>query len=518
MQKNDDKKGMVMNIKPIMLVILDGLGYSAKKEHNALFYAHTPYLDTWQKLYPHTYIHASGSYVGLPPTAIGNSEVGHLTIGTGRVIEQPLTTLNRSIKDGTLYENAILHEKLQILAESGGALHIIGLLSDVGVHAHIDHIVFYVGCAAHYGIKRIYVHAILDGRDVVPYSAYRYLEQFEMAVKKYHATLASIQGRFFAMDRDNNWERTIESYQMLTEQVSVKRTSWRRVLDDCYTDGISDEFIPPTQLDPLGYIQDGDGIIFANVRPDRARQLTTCFIHPERVPKTLVIVETAFFITPVMYAENLETDALLPMHHIKHTLKQELDAAGKTMLSVAETEKYAHVTYFFNGQQEQPLPGEERILIKSRKLHDYRQCPEMSAADITRALVKTIQYNPKDFYLVNYANADMVAHSGDPAATVKAIEILDEQLGILYHHFVQEMDGMMIITADHGNAEDMFDENTQQPNTAHTCNPVLFMCVTRDLKESPDISAVTQLADIAPFILKHMGLEVPEEMQKNLRD
>lgn len=505
-----------MSIKPVMLVILDGLGYSVHKEDNAVYYAYTPHLDAWQNKFPYTYIHASGSYVGLPTGYIGNSEVGHMTIGTGRIIEQPLTRINRAIEDGTLCESDILHEKLRTLASSGNALHIIGLLSDAGVHAHIDHIIFYSMCASRYNIKRIYVHAIVDGRDVAPYSARDYLEQFESVSKKYNATLASIQGRFFAMDRDNNWERTLESYQIMTEQIASKRTSWRTVLDNCYDDDISDEFIPPIQLDPQGYVQDGDGVIFANVRPDRARQLTTCFIHPERVPNGLVPVHTSFFITPVLYADDLKTDVLLPVQHIEHTLKDELDRAGKTMLSIAETEKYAHVTYFFNGQKEDILSHEERVLIPSRRLHDYRHCPEMSAEEITHALLQSMKHDLKDFYLVNYANADMVAHSGDVAATIKAVEILDRQLGVLYDQFVEKMNGLMIITADHGNAEDMFDENVQQPNTAHTRNRVIFMCVTRDPVQVPDISVVTQLADIAPFILHCMNLEVPQEMKNPL--
>lgn len=499
---------------PIMLVILDGFGHSNKKKHNAVYLANTPHLDYWQTLYPYTYIHASGTYVGLPQGSIGNSEVGHLTIGAGRIIEQPLTRMNALIESDQLCKNTMLHNNLMKLQKSRHALHILGLISDAGVHAHINHMIAFLKCASLYDIQSIFIHAFLDGRDTPPQSAFIYLEMLSTAAKQYHATIASIHGRFFAMDRDNNWERTLATYRVLTTPCTNKTASWNDIVKQYYNDGITDEFILPTQLDPHGYIQNGDGIIFINVRPDRARQLTACFLNPTDINKKFPHVQPAFFITPVRYADTLKSDVLLEEVIIDNTLKEVLSHAGKSMYAIAETEKYAHITYFFNGQKENLLPHEERCLIQSERLVTYKQFPEMKAPEITNALLKTMDHNPKDFYLVNFANADMVGHSGDCAATIKAIEILDHQLNRLYEHFVLNMQGMMIITADHGKAEDMYDEQTQQPNTAHTNNMVLFMCIKKDVTTIPDITDITQLADIAPFILKCMDVEVPQEMKK----
>lgn len=503
-----------------VLVILDGFGSRKNDAFNAIAHAKKPHLNTWLTSYPHATLQAAGEAVGLPKGYIGNSEVGHLTIGAGRVIQQPVSIINNAIEDGTFFTNPLLTQELDRLAHTKKKLHIMGLLSDAGVHSHEKHLYAFIKSAYDHGIRNIVIHPFLDGRDVLPKSAAIYLERLEHFLKQYPtAIIGSLHGRFYAMDRDLNWDRTAASYYVLIGDyflagpVIPHFPTWQSALDYYYSQDITDEFIPPTPLFPIMQpIQKEDGIIFFNFRPDRARQLTASFVEPYFYTFPTGEMPLSFFITPVSYGEAYPTTVLFPSRYITHTLKEIVAAHGKTIFTIAETEKYAQVTYFFNGQKEVIEPGEAQILIPSIKARSYVRFPCMSAPKITKQALKSLNKDPFDFYLINYANADMVAHSGDFKATVKAIKCLDKELGKLFEQVVVNMNGTLYITADHGNAENMYDEEHHQPHTAHTANPVPFIMLEKDLKDSVITLPLAQLADIAPFILHHMGLPVPPEM------
>lgn len=499
---------------PIALVILDGFGYQKELTGNAIARAKTPHLTQWLNTYPHALLQASGKAVGLPDGYMGNSEVGHGTIGAGRIIPQTVTRINAAIDDGSFFTNPRLMHCLQKLKDSSARLHIMGLLSDAGVHCLTKHIIAYLQAAHQQGITEILIHPFLDGRDAPPRSAHHYLEELESAICTIGAgTIGSLQGRFYAMDRDKNWERTQASYHMLTTPAQPAYADWRIYLDHYYAQNITDEFMPPALLIQKAAIQSGDAIICANFRPDRARQLTAAFIEPDFQP-FITTCKPLWFFTPVLYAENLPTETLLlPQKPISDTFADVLHAHHKTLFSIAETEKYAHVTYFFRGGREKPYSTETQVLIPSLKMRNYVLHPEMSATAITQRVLESLRHHPADVYLINYANADMVGHSGDFNATVKAIEILDEELGKLYDQIVLQMDGTIYLTADHGKAEQMINSHTQQPDTAHTINPVPFMVLS---KNSPHPLTLHALTDIAPFILTQLKLPIPSAMIKHV--
>lgn len=498
---------------PTALIILDGFGYRKEKEYNAIAQARTPHLTAWYKKFPHTFLSASGTSVGLPDNYAGNSEVGHITIGTGRIIEQPIMILDKALADKSFFKNPILLQSLAALRKTGNALHIMGLLSDGGVHSEAKYLYAFVDAAHQHGIKHLFIHPFLDGRDVPPKSAYAYLEQLDNALTTFeYGSIGSIHGRFYAMDRDNHWDRTQKSYNVLTQEQDYPPRPWQEVLESQYAKGITDEFIIPTQIDPTSTIQKGDGIIFFNVRPDRARQITACFVDPTFTHFPVKKLNLTCFVTPVDYGNNLKTDVLYPHTPAKNTLKDVIANAGKTIFSIAETEKYAHVTYFFNDGREAAEPTEKRVIIPSLATRDYVDNPQMSGAAITQSVIESLSTDPADFYLINYANADMVGHSGNLQATIKAVECLDEQLNKLYEQIVVKMQGTMYITADHGNAEDKYDPISKQPRTSHTTNPVPFLMIKEGLPTTTGLP-LTQLADIAPWVLKNIGLVVPEEMK-----
>lgn len=514
---------------PVALVILDGFGYSPEKKDNAIVQAHMPHFNTWWQQYPHAIIKAAGIAVGLPDNWIGNSEVGHLTIGAGRIIKQPMTVWMESIKNGSFARNKTLLTSFEELKKTGGTLHIIGLLSDAGVHAHEAQIYASIAAAVDAGLKTIVVHPILDGRDVAPRSAYTYLEQLTRFIKHCNydgsnprVIIGSLQGRFYAMDRDNNWDRVEKSYRMLTELSTSQPGSpskgtedgVKKVVEHNYMQNITDEFVPPIQLDAAGEINNGDGIFFCNVRPDRARELTMAFTQKDFAAFIRKPLKLAFFMTPVAYDNNIPTKVLFSREPVHNTLKDVLARDGKTIFTIAETEKYAHVTYFFRGENEDPVATETRDIIPSIVAKNYVDYPEMSCELITNAVINSINEDAKDFYLINYANADMVGHSGDFDATVKAVEFLDKQLQRLYEVIVQKMGGTLYITSDHGKAEKMWDEELQQPCTAHTNNPVPFIMINNDAKNSDEPLPVHELADLASFILRNLGSKVPTEMIK----
>ena len=498
---------------PVALVILDGFGYSSDKQYNAVYHAYKPHLDTLFNTYPHVNLFAAGCYVGLPAGYIGNSEVGHMTIGAGRVIKQPITRVFESIADKTFFENIVLVKNLQKIAAATGRLHIMGLLSDAGVHSHIEHLYAFLLAAKQCNITQVYVHGFLDGRDVAPRSAKRYIDQLQSFMKKESiGVLVSLHGRFYAMDRDKNWDRTEKSYRVLTE-FATENKDWEKLLEQSYKDGITDEFFVPQNITPQGTVQHGDGIICFNVRPDRIRQLAVSFLDSDFNAFKVKHAMPSCFVTPVAYADTIKTNVMFKKQYVKHTIKDVLCVNGKTIFSIAETEKYAHITYFFDGGVEKKYDNETRVLISSKIAKQYVDFPEMSAKQITQAVINSLASNPNDFYLINYANCDMVGHSGNFDATVKAVECIDFEIKKLYDMLVEKMNGTMYITADHGKAECMFNEKIGQPCTAHTSNLVPFIFIKKDLKKSGIKLPLDQLAQIAPFILQQMGIEAPQEMR-----
>jgi 2,3-bisphosphoglycerate-independent phosphoglycerate mutase len=460
-------------------------------------------------------LQASGTAVGLPAKTPGNSEVGHMTLGAGRVIEQPVTLINHAIADGSFFSNKKLKEGLAHLAAAQKTLHVIGLLSDGNVHSSQEHLYAYLKAALDAKVARIVVHAILDGRDVAPRSAAQYLERLDQFCKQHqNVVMGTIIGRFYAMDRDDNWNRTAAAYECLTVSEPIRFKSWSAALEYCYTHNLSDEFVPPTQLNEQAVISEEDGIIFFNLRPDRARQLIDAFADHDFEHFATRDLHLLFFITPVELGDWSAVTVLFPRAPVHENLKEILSKKGMSLFCIAETEKYAHVTYFFSGLNDHPYKGEEQVLVPSLKLKDYKENPAMSAAEITKTVVQSLQKDPRDFYLINYANADMVGHSGDLPATIKAVECLDAQLKVLYEEVVEKRNGMLYITSDHGNADLEFDETTGQPHTAHTTNPVPFIYVDQAVKDKKMELSLKGLADVASFILENLKLPIPAVMQK----
>jgi 2,3-bisphosphoglycerate-independent phosphoglycerate mutase len=498
---------------PHVLIILDGFGYRQEIDDNAILKAHPANFSSWMSKYPHSTLSASGIFVGLLPHMIGNSEVGHMTIGSGRRIVQPVAEITHQIATGAFYADKIVEKRFNELIDTPKRLHFMGLLSDAGVHSHIDHLKALIKCAQIKKIEQIIVHPFLDGRDVPPKTAAFYLSQLEEALGN-SGIIGSLHGRFYAMDRDNNWDRTKESYKILTQTQKQSATSWQEALEKSYAAGITDEFFKPVALHESAAIKRQDAVVFFNFRADRARQLTGALVAEDFSSFTTRHLDLSSMLTFTSYHEDFPVDVLLRKKIVQNTLFDVLEKHEFPLFSIAETEKYAHITYFFNGGRELIRQHETRILIPSKKHHEtYASIPCMSAPEITDAVISALNQNKHRFYLVNFANADMVGHSGDFAATVKAIHCLDYELGRLYKKIVEELKGTLYITADHGKAEEMWDFQVGQPRTAHTTNHVPFLYIGSDENASARLP-LTELADIAPFILKNLGLEVPLEMSK----
>lgn len=483
--------------RPFLLLILDGFGYRETQTYNAIANAHAP---TWQKLwknYPHMLIEGSGKYVGLPDNQMGNSEVGHLNMGAGRIVYQELTRIDDAIQSGEFFQNPVLLKALEKAKTRKGAVHMMGLLSPGGVHSHENHIQAMIKLVNMQHIEHAYFHAFLDGRDTPPQSAMASLEKMNTI------PIASICGRYYAMDRDSRMERTSLAYELLTEhKAPFQAHSAKEALEAAYARGETDEFVKPTSIVPVS-IQKDDLIIFMNFRADRARQLSKLFLSEGYT----------HFVSLTRYADDIPTQVAFPPQSLKNGLGEYLSSLGLTQLRIAETEKYAHVTFFFNGGREAPYEGESRILIPSPKVATYDLKPEMSAFLLTDELVKAIKSCEYDFIVCNYANPDMVGHTGNFDATVKAIEAIDQCLARILAA-LQEVHGEMILTADHGNAECMYDEKTAQPHTAHTSDPIPFVYVGRPATTPYKDGS---LADIAPTLLSLLALPVPPEMTgKNL--
>lgn len=496
-------------MKPVMLIIMDGFGNSNQTEGNAIAAAQTPNIDRFMKSFPHTSLGAAGLDVGLPEGQMGNSEVGHLNLGAGRIVYQDYTRINLAIKDGSIKRNNVLIAAIDGAKNKGATLHLMGLLSDGGVHSHITHLCALLEMAKERGIKKVYIHAILDGRDVPPKSALKYFQELnEKMVSIGVGKVATVAGRYYTMDRDKRWERVEKSYRAMTAGQGFKAPTSEQAVRDGYNRGENDEFIKPTVVDPNGLIEDGDGIIFFNFRPDRARQISKAFVNQdfkEFVREKLNVS----FVCMTQYEDTIDAPVAFPVEYLKDTLGEVVSKAGLKQLRIAETEKYAHVTFFFNGGKEAPGEGEDRILIPSPKVATYDLQPEMNAFLVTDALVENIKEDVYDMIILNYANADMVGHTGIMDAAVKAVETVDQCVGRVAD-LVLELGGVTLLTADHGNAEQMFDAETHQPHTAHTINRVPFALIAREKRFRLREDGI--LADIAPTMLKLLHLEKPASM------
>ena len=506
-----------MQKNSVVLLILDGFGYSENHEHNAIFKAKTPNWDSLNKECSNTLINASESFVGLPSGQMGNSEVGHINIGSGRVIHQDIERINLNIKNKKFFSEPFLNKNFQSLKEHGRTLHIFGLLSDGGVHSHIEHFDAILLLAKKNGLDKVYIHAFLDGRDTPPKSAEKYVRTIENFCTK-HKTgeLASICGRFFSMDRDNRWERTEDAFNLLVHaEAKYKGKNSQESILEAYSRNETDEFISPTLIkvkeEFLG-INDDDTIVFMNFRSDRARQITDAilndsFEHFDRKfnPKSL----NYFTLTEYDKKQKKARPIFKPIK-INNSLGQFISDKGKTQLRIAETEKYPHVTFFFNGGEESIYPGEDRILIPSPKVETYDLKPEMSAYEVTDKLCEAIISQKYDVIICNYANGDMVGHTGNINAAIKAIESLDNCIGKV-SNAINKIDGHMLITADHGNVELMMDEKNNQLHTQHTTNLVPFLYKGRKCS----IKKTGSLSDIAPTILYILNEISPKEMTGN---
>ncbi len=497
--------------KPLVLIILDGFGHSDSPESNAIMAANTPVYDHLRATQPHGLISGSGMDVGLPDGQMGNSEVGHMNLGAGRVVYQDFTRVTKAIRDGEFFSNPTITSAVDKAVGAGKAVHILGLLSDGGVHSHQDHLAAMAELAAQRGAEKIYLHAFLDGRDTPPKSAQPSIELLDATFTRLgKGRTASITGRYFAMDRDNRWDRVQQAYELIVDgNGQFNAASAVAGLEAAYARGESDEFVKATTIGEPVQMDDGDAVIFMNFRADRARELTRAFVEPgfKEFERTRV-PQLAGFVMLTQYAASIPTPSAYKPEALTNVLGEYLANNGKTQLRIAETEKYAHVTFFFSGGREEPFAGEERILIPSPNVATYDLQPQMSAPEVTDRIVDAIENQRYDVIIVNYANGDMVGHTGVFSAAVAAVECLDACVGRIVAA-LDKVGGEALITADHGNVEQMEDESTGQAHTAHTCEPVPFIYVG---KRPATIRAGGVLADVAPTLLTLMGLPVPAEM------
>ncbi|MFZ5652630.1 MAG: 2,3-bisphosphoglycerate-independent phosphoglycerate mutase [Bacillota bacterium] len=509
---------------PLVLVILDGWGLRDSAEGNAIAGASIPNMTGYLKDYPHTTLICSGEEVGLPEGQMGNSEVGHLNMGAGRTVYQELTRISKSIRDGEFFHNDMFLEAVNHSLRNEGALHLMGLLSDGGVHSHITHLFALLELAGRYRLEKVYVHCFLDGRDVPPDNALEYIEKLEQKIKELKTgKIATVMGRYYAMDRDRRWDRTERAYRAIAAGQGLKALSAGAALAESYGRGETDEFVQPTVIEdgagsPVATVKSGDAVIFFNFRPDRARQLTRAFVDREfQGFNRGDPIENLYYLCMTQYDKTIEAPVAFRPQRLKNTLGEVLSSAGVRQLRLAETEKYAHVTFFFNGGVETPYPGEERILIPSPRVATYDQKPEMSALEVTEEFIGQLQFDRYNVIIMNYANPDMVGHTGDMEAAVRAVETVDRCLAGVVDYVLQK-NGVVLITADHGNAEYMKD-NEGNPVTAHTTEPVPFILVSRQFKNA--CLKPGSLQDVAPTVLDLLGLEKPVEMTGNsliLRD
>ena len=504
-----------MRNKPTALIILDGFGIRTEETGNAVKQAHTPNFDRYKSTFPNSLLQASGEAVGLPQGQMGNSEVGHLNIGAGRIVYQSLSRINYAIRKGKFFTNETFTSSMLRAKKQNKAVHLLGLLSDGGVHSHIDHLFALLRLANDLNIEKVYVHAFLDGRDVGPRSAKIYLEKLEHYMNELGTgEIATMSGRYYAMDRDNRWERVKKAYDAIVYGKGEQAKDPLKALKKSYDQKTYDEFVKPVVItddkhEAAGLINDGDSVIFFNFRPDRAIQLSEALMNTnfqgfDRGPKTLSMID---YVMMTDYSDTIEAGevAFKPVA-LNETVGEVISQAGLTQLRIAETEKYPHVTYFMSGGEENEFPGEKRLLIHSPKVPTYDLKPEMSAYEVTRTLLAELEKDIHDVIILNFANPDMVGHSGKLEPTIKAVEAVDQCLGHVVDKILA-LGGQAIITADHGNADEIFDQNGK-PMTAHTTNPVPVIIT----KENITLREDGILADLAPTLLDLLNVKQPEDM------
>lgn len=500
-------------IKTVMLVVLDGFGINPSEEANAIKLANMPFLNKLLEDSPNNIIYTSGEQVGLPEGQMGNSEVGHTNIGAGRVVYQDLLRINKDIESGNVFINTALVEAIENVQEKGTNLHIMGLVSDGGVHSHIRHLKAILELAKRKGLEedRVFVHAFLDGRDTSPTSGLKFIQELEETIEeKQIGSIATISGRYYAMDRDNRWDRVEKAYRTIFYGEGIKNSNPMAAVEESYRQEVYDEFIIPTVItdndNPKGMIEEDDSVIFFNFRPDRARELTRAIVDPFFNEFETKNIKT-HFVTMTEYDKNIENvEIAYKTENINNGFGEYISSKGMKQLRIAETEKYAHVTFFFNGGREEEYEGEDRILIQSPQVPTYDLKPEMSAIEVTDRVVEAIKSNKYDSIILNFANPDMVGHTGNLNATISALETIDDCIERITNA-IKEVEGVLLITSDHGNAEQMINYETGEPFTAHTTNPVPIILVNYDSQ----IDSGT-LADLAPTMLEIMGLEKPVEM------
>ena len=504
-----------MSKKPTVLMILDGFGLNDNHKANAVYEANTPNIDALMKEYPFVKGYASGLAVGLPDGQMGNSEVGHLNMGAGRIVYQELTRITKEIEDGDFFKNEALLAGMKNVKENNSALHLFGLLSDGGVHSHNTHLYGLLEMAKKEGIEKVYVHCFLDGRDTAPTSGKGFIEELEQKMKEIGVgEIASIIGRYYAMDRDNRWDRVEAAYKAVANGEGKKAASAVAAIEASYAEEVTDEFVVPTVIEkdgqPVATVKDKDSVIFFNFRPDRAREITRAFCADDFDGFERGARKNVTYVCFTEYDVTIP-NKLVAFHKVelKNTFGQILADNGKTQARIAETEKYAHVTFFFNGGVEEPNKGEDRILVKSPKVATYDLKPEMSAYEVCDKLVGAIKSDKYDVIIINFANPDMVGHTGVEAAAIAAVEAVDTCVGKAVAA-LKEVDGTMFVCADHGNAEQLIDYTTGESYTAHTTNPVPFILVNYD--PAYTLREGGCLADIAPTLLEIMGMKQPEEM------
>jgi len=506
----------MMNNKKCMLMILDGWGINPSKEGNAIAIAETPFIDNLFEEYPNAKLLCSGKAVGLPEGIMGNSEVGHLNIGAGRIVYQNLLRIDRSIEDGSFFKNEVLNSVISKVKKNSSALHLMGLVSDGGVHSQLEHLFSLIDMADNNGMAEVYIHVILDGRDTSPDSGVEYVKTLQNYInEKKTGVIATVCGRFYAMDRDTRWDRTEKAFRMYTIGEGKKEKDPVQAVENGYKREETDEFISPVVIvdeneNPVGTIKDNDGIIFFNFRADRARQITRAFTELDfKFFKREMLPELCDYVCMTLYDETFTLPMAFPPFHLENIFGEIISEQGLRQLRIAETEKYAHVTYFFNGGEEKSFKYEDRCLVPSpREVATYDLKPEMSAPEIARKAISLMKENDYDLVVLNFANMDMVGHTGIIEAAVKACETIDKCVNKVVS-YIKEQGGVVLLTADHGNAEQMIDENGK-PHTAHSLNPVPLVLID-DTRKDAELKSGS-LKDIAPTILHIMGIEKSAQM------